>query len=237
MLKKIVIFVSILVVIFAAVVYIDYFLVKNKGYLPKISIKQEDSVKQSTIYKSFFYKVIKCNVDNSIIISNYNTDDDVCPRDVKYVDGFFTNSSGLKISKKNYILMSYLNIYTFNNIDKMTTNQEVTDAVYVSYNYGNNKYIIKENSEFEHDGEEVKLAVFQNFDESDYSFKIDESIKEKIKCTKKNDDDIYVFSDYDLENKTCKGEFKKITMDKKWCDLYKNSTLIYSIDNENKYCE
>ena len=233
--KKIIIIFLILLVLFGGVTYIDYFLVKTKNNMPKIAIKEEDKVKQVVVYKAPFYKVWHCTSDDSIVIGDYKDSEALCPRVVEYIDGFFTNSAGLKISQRDYELMSYNNTYTFDMISSMTSKSDVDNAVYVAEEYGKTKYSIKENSKFEYESDDVELAVFYEFviDGNNYKWKSDLEDETKYYCAKKVDDS-YEFSKY--ENESCSSEFSKITMSDKWCELYKTSTLVYSLEDSEPLC-
>ena len=240
MIKKIVLILLVILVILGAITYIDYFLAKSEGTLPKLVIKKEDEVKQMTIHNGLFYKAIYCYADKSVIYTDHKSSTDVCPRLVTYDEkGYFTNSSGLKISKRDYTLMSYLNIYTFDTIDNIENKEDVKNYSYVSYEYGLSRYIIKEGIEIDNNGEKVQLAIFPTFveTEGEYSFVYDEANPEKKYCTKTDETGVQLFSKYDEETKTCIEEFTKITMKPKWCELYKYSTLVYSLDEKLKYCE
>lgn len=238
--KKILIILLIVVAVFSAITYLDYFLAKSQNTIPKIVLKSENKIKQMKIYKGLFYKVIKCSSNNDIIYTDYESSEDVCPRKVTYdKDGYFTNTEGYKISKKEYKLMSYQNIYTFDTIDSIDKKEDIDNYTFVAFEYLSKQYILKEDIEITHNEETLKLAIFPTFKEENetYEFVYDEENVEKLYCVKTDENNQTTFSKYNKETQTCEENFEKITMDSKWCKLYKNSTLVYSLDENLNYCK
>lgn len=234
--KKIITILLVVLILLAGATYIDYFLVKTKNDLPRIALKHNDDTKQVVIYKAPFYKVWHCLADDSVILGDYTDNDPLCPRTVEYVNGYFTNSAGINISQRDYELMSYNNIYTFDAISNMSSNSDIENAVYVAYEYGKSLYTIKDNSTLKYNSDNVEIAVFNEFvlDGKNYKWKSDLDDETKYYCAKK-EGDTYLFSKY--TNNTCEDEFTKITMSDRWCSLYKTSTLVYSLEENNDLCE
>ena len=219
--KKAIIIVLVILVLIGSFIYFDYFNVKTNNTSPKISIK-ENLTDDQILYKAVFYKVWYCKTNKTYTIGSYSDTDAVCPINYEYIDGYYTNAEGVKISKRDLQLLTNDGIYTSEMIETMSDNTQVQDAVHVAYDYGIYKYKkIDKESEDNHE-----LIVFPKFEEVDGNYKwiYDE---EDLYCLK--DDS---FAKYDTK---C-GKFEKIKMDNKWCESYKTSTLVYE-DNIEKYCE
>ena len=222
--KKIIITIIVVLLIMSALVYFDYFNVKTNNTSPKISLKEKISDSQ-TLYKAFFYRVWYCDTNKTYTIGSYSDADAICPINYSYVEGYYTNSEGIKISKRDLQLLTNDGIYTSEMVEAMNSNKQVEDAVHVAYNYGRYKY--KLTSKKSSDG--YKLIVLPEFkeEENNYKWVYDE---ENLYCLKDSDKtSIAKYED------SC-GKFEVIKMDKDWCDSYTSSTLVYE-ENINKYCE
>ena len=75
LIKKIFIIIIVLLLILSCLSYIDYFLVKTKNVVPKISLKEEK--KEFIVYKAPFYKVWYCKDSKIIVIGGYDDPDAV----------------------------------------------------------------------------------------------------------------------------------------------------------------
>ena len=219
----------ILAAIVAALAYIDYFLVVKKDTLPKFALKEENKEKEVIVYKGLLYKLWYCTYDKSRTIGSYSDAEAICPRTYEYVDDYYTNNNGLKISKKDLQLMTYKNIYTYDMIELMSDTKEVSNASYVVYEYGKTFYEEKADSKVKYNKKNLKLVSFPDFvlDGKNYVWKISNDETTKYYCMDEKDD-INIFSLY--ENEKCSDTFEKIKLDDKWCELAKNSTLAY-MDN------
>ena len=232
--RLVLIIVFIMLLILSALVYIDYFIVKEKNTTPKISLVEED--KEFYVYKALFYKVWKCKSDDSIIIGDYKDPDAICKTNYEFNNGFYTNKNGLKISKKDLYMLTLTGIYTHDMVEKMVTNEEVDSALYVVSKYEMLEY----NNVMTKDGSKLKssdgfeIVVFPTFEYNEktdsYKWTYDNKNTNNYYCLDKKNE---LYSKY--TNNVC-GEFVKLSLDEKWCSLYKNSTL--SSDKEvSKYCK
>ncbi len=209
-------------IIIGCLTYLDYFYTKTNNVAPKISIK-ENLDENTVVYKSLFYKVWYCKSNKTYFIGSYSDKDAICPKSYSYVDGFYTNDLGVKISKRDLQLLTNDGVYTSEMIENMKDDNQVSDAVHVAYNYGLKKY--KDINKKSSDG--YKLVILPEFilEDDNYKWVYNE---DKEYCLKK-DNDFYYLSEYDNE---CK-KFEKIKMDTKWCSLYETSTLVYEDKIEN----
>ena len=110
LIKKIFIIVFTLLLILSALAYIDYFLVKTNNKVPKFSLKKDE--KDFIVYSAPFYKVWYCKDSKTVILGGYDDPDAICHKSYEYVDGYYTNSSGLKISEEDLELITKNGIYT-----------------------------------------------------------------------------------------------------------------------------
>lgn len=108
--KIILIVLFIILLVLSGMIYIDYFIVKEKNSIPKISLMEEE--KEFYVYKAPFYKVWKCKSDGSIIIGDYKDPDAICKTNYEFVNGYYVNANNLKISKKDLYVNTYWCIYT-----------------------------------------------------------------------------------------------------------------------------
>ena len=212
--KKILIISFIVILVLSGLIYIDYFIAKTTTTHPKISLKERLD-ENSVVYKAVLYKVWYCKSNKTYTFGDYNDKDAICPKDYSYVDGFYTNSAQIKISKRDLQLITVEGVYTSDMVENFSSKKQVEDAVHVAYEYG--KYKFKETSDKSSDG--YKLVLLRDFKEENSNFKwiYDE---ENLYCLK---DDKYLAK---YENEKC-DNFVKIKMDKSWCENYENSTLVY----------
>lgn len=220
----------VLIIIFGLVSYIDYFMVKKKNVVPKISIKKEYKDSEMIVYNSLFYKVWYCTKDKSIIIGSYGEDDAVCPLTYEFVDEYYTNASNYKISKSDLSIISYNNIYTREMIDIMKSKEEVDNAVYVSLTFMKLSPKIIETSIKLDEG--ISIALYPTYNENENKWEYKDNI-DNYYCYKKVDGLEY---NSKYINGKCE-ELKLITIEDKWCNLYKNSTLVYNEEIKNEYCK
>ncbi len=236
--KKIFIILFCIAIIFAILSYIDYFLVKNQNTLPRISLKKVDEDKGVIVYKALFYKVWYCTSDGTTIIGDYSDPEAVCPSAYVFIDDYYTNASGLKISKKDLLLMVYKNVYTNEMIEVMSTDSQVENAVYVAENYGKTfSRKVEDISGTVHDkSQEYPIVIFPTFEKVDdtYEWVYDDTNSENYYCATV-DSGVYKYSNY--RDGYCEDNFKAIKMDKRWCDLSGNTTLVYIEGYIKQLCE
>lgn len=226
--KKIFVFILILLFIFFGCVYVDYFIVKTKNTVPKISIKKVDNDKNE-IYNAIFYKVWFCKEDDKILIGSYGDPDNQCSNPLEFKDGNYVNESGLIISKKDYFIMTSGGIYTNDMINIMLDKDEVTNAVYVANEYMSNQYkVVSENDDY-------SLIVFKKIVEKkdNYIWDYPDSL-EQYYCLYNIDGKKY-YSKY--INEECQSEKQELKYSSKWCSLYLNSTLKYLEEDKGKFCK
>lgn len=218
-LLKLLIIIVVVAIVFVSLIYIDYFNAKANNTNPKISIKVESE--NSILYKAFFYKVYYCRTNKKYIIADYD-EEVVCPNNYEYKNGYYTNREGVKISKMKLQLLTNEGVYTSEMIENFKTEKDVEDASIVANDYGSIKYkVIDEKDEY-------NIVLFPTFEskEDNYDWIFNE---EKEYCLKGEN---YNYQKAKYENEKC-GKFEKIKMSEEWCDLYKNSTLIYVKGIEN----
>lgn len=212
-------FLIILIVIIVAAGYLDFFIAKSRNTYPKISLKKEIS-EEETVYNALLYKVWYCKTNDTYTIGSYSDKDAICPHNYEYVDGYYTNSLGIKISKKDLQMISSYDIYTTEMIDNMSSDSQVESAIHVVKDY-------VEKTKYKSTGkkteEGIELVVFPKFTSNkgtdDYSFVYDLDDEKEYYCL--SNDKVATYT----EN-VC-GEFKDIKMDEEWCSSYDKSTLVY----------
>lgn len=234
--KKLLVILVLLFICLAILTALDYFFVKNKNYLPRIAIKSENVDKEVIVYNALFYKLYYCTSDDSKIIIDYSDDEPSCPSIYKFANDYYSNSLSLKISKHDIDIMTYNNIYTKEMIDMMSSEEEVENAVFVVNEYIKTMYKeVKEKvssdkdinytfiefPSFEYNKDNNKYELIYNGDK--YCFYIDNDTKEKR------------YSVY--YNGKCIDDYIVLKMSDKWCELSKNTTLIYDNDLIKKLCE
>ncbi len=234
--KNILIALLIIVVVLGGLSYIDYVFVKTKNSLPKIAIKSNNN--DMTVYKALFYKVWECNSDGTTVIGDYSDPNPVCPSSYVFKDGYYTNSAGLNIKKRDLLLMTYNNIYTNEMIEIMSNQSEVDNAVYVAESYGKSfaKRIGLKEGTISGEKEEYQIVAFPTFVEKGdtYIWSYDEENEDGYYCVSKDDEDVS-YSKY--TNGYCEDNFAKYKMESKWCNLYQNTTLVYLEDAIKSLCE
>ena len=235
LIKKIFIITIVLLLILSCLSYIDYFLVKTKNVVPKISLKEEK--KEFIVYKAPFYKVWYCKDSKTIVIGGYDDPDAVCPKNYTYDNGYYTNSLGIKISQRDLELITKNGIYTSEMVEAMKDNKSVNDAVYVASLYGKTIYkklVDKKDNEILID--DNYLVAFPEFKKVKgiYDWYYDEEDETQIYCLIEKDNEI-IYSKY--ENNSCDKNYNKLKLDAEWCGKYKDSTLVYNEDVIKKLCE
>jgi len=225
-LKKLIIILIVIIVLLSILVYIDYFNTKTNNTSPKISLK-EDLNDDTILYKAILYKVWYCKSNNTYLIGSYDDKDAICPKNYKYVDGYYTNELNVKISKRDLQLLTSTGVYTSEMIESISSNKQLDNYVHVAYEYEKNKYKELSNKKSS-DG--FKIIEFQDFKEIDnyYKWVYDE---DKLYCLKEDKDKKY----YSLLTDDKCGKFEEFKMDKEWCNNYKSSTLVYE-EGIEKYC-
>ncbi len=211
----------------ACIIYIDYFIVKNKNAIPKLSIKEElsDSL---VVYNAAFYRVWYCKTNDTYTIGNYKDKDATCPVEYKFdSDGMYENSKGIKISKHDLKLIS--DIYSSQAIENIRNVSELEDFIYVASEYGKSKYQVVMKNEVpirSVDGSNIILFPEFKLNNDEYEWVYDNNI-------------YYCMNAYGevalFRNNMC-GQYTNIKMTDKWCNLYTNSLLVYD-DKANKLCK
>ena len=226
-LVRILIILFILIAVFGAAAYIDYFMIKGKNTYPKLAIKKKLN-EDVTVYTALLYKVWYCKTNDTYTIGGYDDKDAICPHDYEYVDGYYTNSIGIKISKKDIEMLSTNDIYTTEMIDNLSSEESVKSALHVVEAYMSKQY--KSVNKKSEEGED--LVVFPTFEldknTKKYSWVYDLDDTANYYCLSNKQ-----VAKYDGEE--C-GNFEKIKMDKEWCQSYEKSTLIYKNKIED-YCK
>lgn len=231
LIKKIFIVIIVLLLILSGLSYIDYFLVKTKNVVPKISLKEDKD--EFVVYKAPFYKVWYCKDSENIIIGGYDDPDAVCPKKYTYQNGYYTNSLGVNISQRDLELITKNGIYTSEMVEAMKDTKSVNNAVYIASLYG--KTIYKKIND-KKNSDNSYLVVFPEFKEvkGAYDWYYDEEDETKFYCLIEKENEI-VYSKY--ENNSCDKNYIKLKLDTKWCGMYKDSTLVYNEDVIKKLCE
>jgi len=237
--KKIIAFLIVLIVVIFAVTYIDYFMAKTNNTYPKLALKSENKEKEMITYKGFFYKMWNCTSEDTMLVGDYFDEDPVCPISYVFENGYYTNGAGFKISKRDIYLMISYNIYTNEMIDVMVSTEEVNNATYVAFEYGQtlNSIVEDKKATFEDDDKEYALIVHPKFEKiaDDYKWVFNHENEEDYYCARVDEDGLFEYAKY--YDGYCVGEFEPIKMSEKWCELYKNSTLVYSEELVKGLCE
>lgn len=219
-LVKILIIIFITLIVIFSIIYIDYFNSKTNNTNPKLSVKVENE--NYILYKAIFYKVYYCKTNKKYVIADYD-EEVVCPNNYEYKDGYYTNREGVKISKDKLQLLTNDGVYTAEMIENFKTDKDVNNALIVASEFGNIRFKIIDEEE---DYNIVKFASFEKVKENYDWVYLDENEEYCLKGENYN----YQKSKYD--NEKC-GKFEKIKMSEEWCNLYKNSTLVYVKGIEN----
>lgn len=236
--KKMFLLLITLVIVVVIFSYLDYFLVKTKNTFPKVSIKVNDKDKNMVTYNAIFYKVWYCTKDKTTRIGDYGDPEPSCSDSYSFVDGYFTNSFGTKISQKDLLIMIDKNIYTRDMIDIMNET-DVKNAIYVAEAYEKTLYKVLDSKKGKINGESkeysvVLFPVFKKLNDT-YKWTYDENNLEEYYCMSENDKGEKTFSKY--ADGYCENMFNTLNFDEKWCSLYKNSTLVYDEKNTSSFCE
>lgn len=218
-LKKIMLILLLVVVLFSAAAYIDYFIVVKKTTHPKMALKTKIN-DDLEVYNSIFYRVWYCKLNNTYTIGSYNDKDAICNNTLKYdKDGNYTNALDVTIACDNMKLIS--EFYSYDMISGMTS-EEVEDALYVA----KNAYKVKYKYVLDTDGDKQETHSGYNLiqfpelklnskDEYEWVF------NDQSYCINSNNE-IALFSDEEC------GIFESFGIEKKWCELYKESNLANS---------
>lgn len=231
--KKVSILIIVLLVVLSAFAYIDYFLVKINGKIPILSVKKEIKEKEVIVYSALFYKVWYCTSDKTMTIGSYSDAEVSCSSSYDFVDGYYTNESGIKISKKDMAMLTSQNIYTKEMIEMMSSNSSVNDGIYVS-----DKYFSSVPKKINNINDKVSLVTFPEFLENNgnYEWIYNQDDESKYYCMKSGTSDYEtMYSKY--INGKCSEDYNPIKMDDRWCSLYKSSTLINNPDLVKGLCE
>ena len=215
--KKVIIFLIVALVFFSAAVYIDYFVVVNRTSYPKISFKKQIDENLS-VYNAILYRVWYCKLNDTYTIGNYNDKDAICSNALKYdKDGNYTNANGVTISAENMKLISAF--YSYEIIGNMSSD-DVEDALYViknAYKVKYKYYVDKAGDQQEsHSG--YKLIIFPKYELRGNEVKW--LYSEDYYCIKEKNE----IAKYIKEDEDC-FTFQEIGIDKKWCNLYKQSNI------------
>ena len=219
--KKTFIIIVLLLIVFASLVYVDYFNTKTNKTFPKLALKSEND--DAVIYTAILYRVWYCKVNKMYMIGSYS-EKDVCPKNYEYVNEVYTNSQGVNITKRDLQLLTKDGVYTSEMIENLANDKQVEDAVYVAYNYLKTSYKVINETETN------KIVVFPEFKEvnGNYEWVYDES--DNYYCLSKDGTQVAKF-----DNLVC-GKYVKIKMDERWCESYKTSTLVYD-ENVESLCD
>lgn len=235
LIKKIFIIVFILLLILSAAFYIDYFLVKTNNKVPKFSLKKDE--KDFIVYSAPFYKVWYCKDSKNVIIGGYDDPDAICQKEYEFVNGYYTNSSGIKISMKDLELITKNGIYTSEMVEAMKSKKDVQNAVYVADTYGRLVYKKKLDSK----GNEMMVkdnyvVIFPEFVEVNgkYDWHYEDEYTTRLYCME-NRDGVEYFTRYN--DGSCSKSYFKLKLDDNWCGKYKDSTLVYNEEAIKNLCE
>lgn len=236
LIKKIFIIVFTLLLVLSALAYIDYFLVKTNNKVPKFSLKKDE--KDFIIYSAPFYKVWYCKDSKNVILGGYDDPDAICPKSYEYVNGYYTNSSGLKISEEDLELITKNGVYTSEMVEAMKDDKDVQDAVFVANTYGRlvyKKKLDEKGNEMMVDDKKY-IVIFPEFVKVDgkYDWHYEEKYTDRVYCMEDRDGVEY-FTRYN--NGSCGKNYFKLKLDSEWCGKYKDSTLVYKGNSVKSLCE
>ena len=226
--KKIMIILIAVLVLFSAVVYIDYFVVVKRTSYPKISLKKQLD-ENLIVYNAILYRVWYCELNDTYTIGNYKDKDAICTNTLKYdKNGNYTNANDVKISAENMKLISAF--YSYELIGNMSA-EDVEDALYVIENAYKvkYKYTTDETGSNQETHSGYELIVFPKYEIKNNDVKW--VYQEEVYCINDKNE----ISIYNEEDEEC-FDFKPIGIDKKWCDLYKKSNL-KDLKNAEELCK
>jgi len=211
--KRFVIILLLVCVVFFSLVYVDYFNTKTNNTYPKLSLKSEND--DAVIYTAVLYRVWYCKTNKKYMIGSYS-EDSICPKNYEYTNDTYTNTNGISISKRDLQLLTNDGIYTSEMIENMNSKKQVDDAVHVAYDYMKNVYKVVNETESN------KIIIFPEFKEKDGRYEwVYEEDENSYYCLSSDEK---MYAKYD--NVEC-GKFVPFKMDSKWCQAYQNSTLVY----------
>ena len=133
-------------------------------------------------------------------------------------------------------MLTLTGVYTHDMVEKMTTQDELSSALYVVSKYETLEYknVIDNNGNEQKSTDGFNIVVFPTFE---YNKKTDSY------NWSYNTKDINNYYCYDNKSKSFSkfvnnvcGEAVKLSLDEKWCSLYKTSTLS-SNEEISKYCK
>ena len=220
--KRFIIILIIILVVITSLIYVDYFNTKTNNTYPKLALKSENE--NAIIYNAVLYRVWYCKANKMYMIGSY-TEDNICPKKYEYSNGTYTNSNGVVIAKRDLQMLTNDGVYTSEMIENMTSKDQVEDAVYVVETYMKSIFKVIDETE------DYKIIVFPIFKESlgNYVWEYEDN-EEDYYCLS-NDEKKYA----KLDNEEC-GKYESFKMSKKWCELYKGSTLVYD-EGVNSLCK
>lgn len=249
-LKKIFIFLIIFILLFACSAYIDYYIVKTKNTIPRISVKKEIN-DNLIVYNALMYRVWYCKINGKYTIGDYKDSDAVCfSKDSYDEEGNYTNNENVLIKKEEINLLS--NYYTSGQISTMTK-EDLDNALFTIFEFGKIKYkkigtkedTTKNVTQQTKDTTKNTTSQTKDTTKSTTSASTTDATKNKQQTqTQKITYDIVVFGEYKLNDK---NEYTIVYNDKvQYClnsnkeiALYENnvcSKTFTKIKFDNKLC-
>lgn len=220
------------IIILISSIVIDFSVSKITGNEPLLAIKKHNKKEQYYEYYGVFYKMWICTAEeNNYKVGSYKDEAIVCPKLIKFnKDGSYTNFNNLKITKEEYELIK--NYYNYDLINSWTKRNEIEEAVFLSKEVDEKKFITKEGYYVEYNGKNYMIAIFNEFIKigSEYYWKKATDNLEYHYCVKYNDDKTkYLFSKFN--GNTCDGNFKELEFSSKWCETIREDNKIEIFKN------
>lgn len=227
--KRILLVMLILIVVMALLTFVDYHIVRHYNKVPRIALKKEDKDNQIIEYSAMFYKVWYCTADETIIIGNKYDGKVTCPRKVEFNDGYYVNSKKINMSQKDYIIMSYKNMFPYEYINNIKSSDEIEKSASMAYEY------IKTLYEEVEEVNDNKIVSFYDYILSNKEYKIGLDTSKKY-CLKEDvENNTIAYSLY--ENDTCSNDYKELKLSQEWCKFYKDSILLSTLEIEKNICK
>lgn len=217
--KKIIIIISVLLVLLGGLYLFDYIRVTKYNKLPFIAVKEVDKDNQLTLYKAIFYKVWVCDNkdEKGKTVKAISDEMPNCSKSLDFSKGDHTNPQGVKISIKDYQIISTM--YSVETINSWKEATDLDNALYVVNELERNFFTLKENSTFNYLNEIVSVAIFYDLVNNDdvYTWEAMVNDNNYYYCIKQDSNKKYLFSKY--INSTCDGVWNYKPFTDKWCGL------------------
>lgn len=224
--------------VFLATCFLDYSRAYKSSVAPLFVIRHKDDYKQAEVYYGIFYKAWTCNNgEKSIQFGVYSSEINNCSIVVSYdKDGYYENPNGIKMSKKE---INTIKTYFYDYFNEFKTEKELENAYKISKAINEVWWVKNVEPITLDDGSTANMAIFNKFvnNNGEYLWELQYDNEEFHKCVK-NQNNEYVFSEYDQESQKCGTEWKHLNLSKSICSLTKTSIkYVKELVSITKLCE